>query len=482
MNKTLLTSVLTMAILPLGAICTTCERQDHGPPNIVIFLVDDLGISDLGCYGNHFNETPNIDRLADLGIRYSDAYATCPVCSPSRASLMTGKYPVRVDITDFIPGRQFSRGLEADKMLKVPSFSHQLALGETTLAELVKKAGYAAGFAGKWHLGAKGFYPTDQGFDVDIAGDKRGMPPSYYAPYLKQPQQDTTPFTEFSERSRENQYLTDQLTSEAISFVREHAGSPFLLYLSFYNVHIPVEGRGDLVKKYQAKLAADSSYLHKNVHYAAMVEAVDENIGKVMNILDSLKISHNTIVIFTSDNGGLSVKEGPRTPSTTNSPYRAGKGYIYEGGIREPFIVYWPKGIGTKGVVSHTPVIGCDVFPTIAELLGQDAGDVDGISLLPQIKYSKDLPERALYWHYPHYSNQGGTPASAIRLGRYKLIQFLEDNHYELYDLVADRTETKDIATDMPDKVDELAAMLSEWRLTNGAHMPVPNPVYDPNK
>ncbi len=326
----------------------------------------------------------------------------------------------------------------------------------------------------------RGYYPTDQGFDVDIAGDKRGSPPSYYAPYRKASEQDTTPFTEFGDRSHSGQYLTDQLTSEAMGFVRKHAGSPFLLYLSFYNVHIPIEGREDLVRKYEAKLAADSSYLHKNVYYAAMVEAVDENIGKVMALLDSLKIANHTLVIFTSDNGGLSVQEGPRTPSTTNSPYRGGKGYIYEGGIREPFIVSWPDGTGAKGVVSHSPVIGCDVFPTIAELLGQDPGDVDGISLLPQIRFSKELPKRGLFWHYPHYSNQGGKPASAVRYGRYKLIQFLEDDHYELYDLDADRTETNDIAATMPGKVKELADLLNSWRIATGAKMPVPNPEYNP--
>ncbi|HYW97302.1 MAG TPA: sulfatase-like hydrolase/transferase, partial [Bacteroidales bacterium] len=217
-----------------------------------------------------------------------------------------------------------------------------------------------------------------------------------------------------------------------------------------------------------------------NVQYAAMVEAVDENVGKVMGLLDSLKIADNTLVIFTSDNGGLSVKEGPRTPATTNSPYRGGKGYIYEGGIREPFIVWWPKGIKDKGVVSNSPVIGCDVFPTIADLLDQEAGDVDGVSLLPQIKNSEKLPERALFWHYPHYSNQGGTPASAVRKGRYKLIQFLEDGHYELYDLVSDRTETKDIAGSMPGKVKELSELLLGWRQATGAKMPVPNPEYQP--
>ncbi|HYW94422.1 MAG TPA: sulfatase-like hydrolase/transferase, partial [Bacteroidales bacterium] len=219
MNNVLLAGALSIGVLPL---LTGCTEKKPESPNIVIFLVDDMGITDLGCYGNHFNETPNIDKLADNGIRYTDAYASCPVCSPSRASLMTGKYPVRVDVTDWIPGRQFNKGLEADKKLKVPEFSHHLALSETSLAELVKKAGYSAGFAGKWHLGGKGYYPTDQGFDVDIAGDKRGMPPSYYAPYLKHPQNDTTPFTEFSERSHDGQYLTDQLTSEAMNFVRGH--------------------------------------------------------------------------------------------------------------------------------------------------------------------------------------------------------------------------------------------------------------------
>ncbi len=291
-----------------------------------------------------------------------------------------------------------------------------------------------------------------------------------------------TPFTEFSGRSHEGGYLTDQLTSEAMAFVRSHARSPFLLYLSFYNVHIPIEGRDDLVEKYKARLAADSSYLHKNVYYAAMVEAVDENIGKVMALLDSLKLTDNTLVIFTSDNGGLSVSEGPHTPATTNSPYRGGKGYIYEGGIREPFIVHWPDGEGAHGVVSHTPVIGCDIFPTIADLLGQDAGDVDGISLLPQIRYSRELPVRGLFWHYPHYSNQGGKPASAVRYGRYKLIQFLEDGHYELYDLVSDRTETHDISGTMPEKVTELAGLLDSWRIATGARMPVPNPKYLPPK
>jgi len=446
-------------------------------PNIILIVVDDMGWSDLGCYGNDFHETPNIDRLAESGIRFTNAYATCPVCSPTRASILTGKYPVNVDITDWIPGRQFNRGLEIDKKLKVPEFSHELRLSEVTLAEKLKQAGYLTAHIGKWHLGGEGYLPLDQGFDLNIAGSQWGSPPSYFYPY-GDPEGRHVPHLQ--EGGEEGEYLTDRLVSEAISFVSDHVDKPFFLYLPFYTVHIPIQGKPEIVRKYEEKATMITSRW-KNPEYAAMVESLDENVGKLISKLKELNIDDNTFIILTSDNGGLSVFEGKNTPATTNYPLKAGKGYLYEGGIREPLII-WNPDLIRDGNVSDIPVTATDIFPTLLDLVGLPPGNLDGVSLIPVIRGQNLIPERVIYWHYPHYSNQGGTPAGAVRKGKFKLIEFFDDGHLELYDLEKDISETTDIKEKYPGIVRELHTLLKDWQVRTHAKMTEPNPIYQLNQ
>jgi arylsulfatase A-like enzyme len=442
-------------------------------PNIILIVVDDMGWSDLGCYGNDFHNTPHIDRLAESGIRFTNAYATCPVCSPTRASIMTGKYPVDVNITDWIPGRQHGMGLEKDKKLKVPEFSHELALEEITIAERLKEAGYRTAHIGKWHLGGEGFLPQDQGFDINIAGNHRGSPASYFYPY-GDPQGRHVPHLQ--EGGKQGEYLTDRLVSEAISFISEGGEQPFFLYLPFYTVHIPIQGKPEKIRKYEDKLERISSRWN-NPHYAAMVESLDENVGRLIARLDELNISDNTFILFTSDNGGLTVKEGKHTPATTNYPLKAGKGYLYEGGIREPMIIRYPSSV-REGFVSDVAVTSNDIYPTILELADLAPGEMDGMSLMPVIRGENMGSDRILYWHYPHYSNQGGTPGGAIRKGTYKLIEFFEDDHIELYNLEKDIGETTDIKDKYPEIARELLDLLNDWQAKSGAEMPASNPVY----
>jgi arylsulfatase A-like enzyme len=394
---------------------------------------------------------------------------------------MTGKYPVTGNITDFIPGRQAGIGLEEDKKLKVPEFSNHLDTTLYTLGDFASDAGLLSASIGKWHLGDTGYLPENHGFDLNVAGTRSGMPVSYYWPYQREYKDGRIrkDFPELRREGKEGDYLTDQLTDKAIDFITENHDTGFLLYFSFYNVHIPIEGKPGLVKKYRKKLADGGEFLHRNVEYAAMVESVDQNIGRVLDALDSLGLKRNTLIIFTSDNGGLSVREGPLTPATTNYPYREGKGYIYEGGIREPFIIYWP-GVIDKAYVSDHPIIGTDILPTLADLFSLPDSGYEGESLVPLIR-GDSIPERALFWHYPHYSNQGGKPASAVRKGKYKLIQFLEGMNYELYDVVHDPGETTNLAEELPGIRAELSKILDSWRERNNASMPVPNPIYKPD-
>ncbi len=481
MSATSYRGLLPVLGLPLAFSCNTGQDNALSQPDaVIIILVDDMGVSDLSCYGNDFHETPNIDKLAKDGIRFTQAYAACPVCSPSRASIMTGKYPVSVDITDFIPGRQAAVGLETDKKLKVPEFRHFLPVDEYTLGDLSGDAGMVSASIGKWHLGGEGHLPQDNEFDLNIAGTHSGMPVSYYWPYEREYPDGRIrrDFPNLREEGREGDYLTDILTDKALDFIMENEDRPFLLYLSYYNVHIPIEGRPDLVEKYRNKLHSGGEFLHTNAEYAAMVESVDENVGRIMEALKKLGRSQNTLIIFTSDNGGLSVKEGPLTPATTNHPYREGKGYIYEGGIREPFIIHWPEVI-KKGFESSEPVIGTDILPTLADLYSIPVNDLEGTSLKPILR-GQGLEKRAIFWHYPHYSNQGGRPASAIRYGDYKLIQFLEEGNYELYNLIEDPSEEKNLAGEESAMKLELSRILDTWRREHEASMPVPNPIYDP--
>jgi len=435
--------------------------------NFIFILIDDLGWRDLGCQGSDFYETPNIDRLAAQGIRFTDAYAACPVCSPTRAAVMTGRYPARLHLTDWIPGR---KQWPAARLL-TPQFNQQLLLAEVTIAEALKAAGYATASIGKWHLGGVGFYPEQQGFDLNIAGTHRGSPASYFGPY------DLPNLTGGSPE----EYLTDRLTSEALKFIETNRSRPFFLYLPHFAVHIPLQAKKQLIARYQAKVRPENP--QRDPVYAAMIHSVDAAVGLLMQRLAGLSIAGRTVIFFTSDNGGLIYEGARKVPVTSNAPLRAGKGHVYEGGIRVPLIV---SGPGVRaGVTSSVPATSQDYLPTILELAGvrlPAERTIDGRSLVPVLRQSSGVKRGALYWHYPHYSNQGGVPAGAVRQGDFKLIEFYEDGRLELYNLKDDLGERSNLVRRLPKKTAELHALLKRWRASVNAVMPSPNPAYDPAK
>ncbi len=427
-------------------------------PNFLFILIDDLGWSDVSCYGSTFYETPNIDKLASQGMRFTDAYAACPVCSPTRASIMSGKYPARNNVTDWIGNRkQRWKGslISAD-------YVHQLPLEELTLAEAFKEARYKTFFAGKWHLGNAPFYPEHQGFDINKGGYHKGMPADgYFSPYSN-PRLDNGPTGE---------HLPDRLASETIKFIQDNQNESFLAYLSFYSVHTPLQGKRELIEKYKKKLEENKS-AQKNATYAAMIQSMDEAVGRVLGKLDDLGIADNTIVIFMSDNGGFA-------HATSNKPLRGWKGILYEGGIREPMIIKWP-GVTKPGSECSDPVISTDFYPTMLEMAGlplKPRQHVDGISLTPLLKQEKKALDRdAIYWHYPHYNaHPQSVPGGMIRAGDYKLIEFYEDMRVELYNLKEDIGEKNDLSEQMPEKAAELKKMLHNWRKDVDAWMPTPN-------
>ncbi|RCS54927.1 DUF4976 domain-containing protein [Bremerella cremea] len=447
-------------------------------PNFVFFLVDDLGWADLSCYGSTFHESPNIDALAASGMKFNHAYAACPVCSPTRASIMTGRHPVRVDITDWIPG---NRG--TGKFLQVEDRDN-LALEEVTIAEVLKEAGYQNFFAGKWHLGDEGHYPTDQGFDFNIGGNHAGSPPGgYYAPW-KNPTLTA---------KKDGEYVTERLTEESIKFLetRDQA-KPFLLYLSYYNVHTPITPYKKRVEHFREKAAATiegetptipehegiSRARQDDPSYASMIAAVDQSVGEVLAKLDELKLTDNTVVCFFSDNGGLCTVRRPGP--TSNLPLRSGKGWLYEGGVRSPLIVRAP-GVTKAGSVSDVPVVSTDFFPTMLELAGlplQPMLHADGQSLVSLLGGAGEQPERALYWHYPHYHGSTWKPGASIREGDWKLIEFYEYDEVELYNLADDPGEQNDLSTSQPEKTAQLREKLHTWQKEMHAKMPQPNPKY----
>lgn len=455
------------------------ERAGAAPktrrPNIVVVLTDDLGYADVGCFGSTFYETPNIDRLAASGMRFTQAYAACPVCSPTRASIMTGKYPARLKLTDFLKGKKSPK----DSPLLPAPYADELALKEVTVAEMLRGAGYVTGHVGKWHLGGKGYWPEEQGFDFNAGGCSSGMPKSYFWPQWG----DNPPV----QGAFEGQYLADRLTDLACGFIEEHRDRPFFLNLCHHSVHVPIEAKPDKVAKYEAKLKAlpPQPGGQDNPRYAAMIESVDDSVGRVMETLQRCGIAESTVVIFFSDNGGLSVQEGKLnfTPATSNAPLRAGKGYLYEGGIREPMIVSWPEVIRPGGVCD-TPVCSIDFLPTFGAMAGTNpeavgAHDVDGRNIGgllrdPHAAFGRD----ALYWHYPHFSNQGGRPGGAIRVGDWKLIEFYESGQIELYNLKDDLGETRNLADAEPQRTCEMLEQLRRWRKQVDANMPLPNPEY----
>ena len=472
------TSFAALLVTPLAVF----SAADVPPtkPNIVFILADDLGWADLGCYGSTFYETPNLDRLAQQGIRFTDAYAACSVCSPTRASIMTGKYPARLHLTDWLPGR----GDGPAQKLKRPQIQQSLPMEEGTIANALKAAGYQTAFIGKWHLGeAPETWPEHRGFDLNIGGCGHGHPPSYFSPYR---------FPNLADGPR-GEYLNDRLTEEALRFIERSKDKPFFLYLPHYAVHNPMQAKAEVIAKYKVKAASrpaigpefitDNGRQVRQVQnhpiYAAMVESLDESVGRVLSKLTELGLDKNTVVIFTSDNGGLSTSEG--TP-TSNLPLRGGKGWPYEGGVREPLLVKWP-GVIPSDSVSREPMISTDYFPTLLEIAGlpaQPERHLDGQSFVSALK-GDSLSERPLFWHYPHYSNQGGAPNGAVRVGNFKLIEWYEDMRVELYNLNDDLGEHHDLAVSMPEKTAALRSLLHNWRTQVKAQMPTLNLSYDPN-
>ena len=481
----------TKLCVPL-CLCALCVFITAAPAldaakqtNFLFFLVDDMGWADIGANGSTYHETPNIDRLARSGMRFTQGYAAGSVCSPTRASIMTGRHPVRVDITDWIPG-QANR--PANPLLHPEDRSH-LPLEETTIAEALKEHGYQTFFAGKWHLGDKGQWPTDQGFDINIGGHHRGSPPGgYYGPW-------SNPTLK---AKRKDEYLTERLTEESVKFLEERdQAKPFLLYLSYYNIHTPIQAYKKHIDHYQSKAAkafegktptepehdGTNRLRQDNPALATMVAAVDDSVGVLLAKLTELKLDENTVVIFFSDNGGLSTLQRGRFGPGCNLPLRAGKGWLYEGGVREPTTIRAP-GVTHPGSVSHKPLISMDFFPTMLDLAGlplKPKLHVDGRSLLSQLK-GNDTGNRTLHWHYPHYHGSSWKPGASIRDGDWKLIEFYHYNNFELYNLAKDPGERTNLAKRNPRKAAELRAKLSAWQKQIKAKMPAPNPDYKPTR
>ncbi len=456
---------LVLAAYFLAGCCTfRLPAEPAQRPNFLFILVDDLGWTDVGCFGSKYYATPSIDRLATQGMRFTDAYAACAVCSPTRASIMTGKYPARLHLTDWIPGE----GNAPAHALCVPAWRQYLPLEEATIAKVLKSAGYVTASIGKWHLGGPAYYPEHHGFDLNVAGSDTGHPASYFWPY--EGKTHTVPGLKAG--GHEGEYLTDRLTDAAEAFLEANRQRPFFLYLAHYAVHMPLEAKPGLLAKYRAKPPSGGQ---NNPVYAAMIESVDQSVGRLLSKLEALGLETRTVVVFMSDNGGL----WPQ--ATSNAPLRAGKGHPYEGGIREPLIIKWP-GATKSGSTCRVPVCSIDFFPTLLEMAGvKPPGPMDGLSLVPLLKQTGPLNRDALYWHYPHYwSGNTVRPSGAVRAEDWKLIEFYEDMHVELYNLKEDLGETRDLAGLKPEKTTELRAMLHRWRQEVGAQMPSPNPDYKP--
>ena len=460
-------------------------------PNIVFFLVDDLGWHDLGVEGSTFYQSPNIDRIANEGMRFTNGYAPCQVCSPSRASILTGKYTPRHGITDWIGAASGEAWRAAGRHSKVlpPAYEHGLRKEEITFAEALRKRGYRTFFAGKWHLGEGESCPENFGFEVNKGGWKTGTPTGgYFSPYQNPKLEDGPP----------GESLPLRLGRETLQFIQDHRDEPFLAYLSFYSVHGPIQTSQERWEKYRTAAVENNQGTNKRFvfdrHlpvrqvqdcpiYGGMIEAMDDAVGLVLAGLDQLGLAENTIICFTSDNGGVSSGDNY---STSNLPLRGGKGRQWEGGIREPFYLKVP-GMAEPGSTCDIPVSGIDFYPTLLELSNTPAPQeqlLDGVSLVPLLKkeVAEQIAERDLFWHYPHYGNQGGEPSSVIRHGSWKLIHYYEDGRNELYNLDSDPGEQKDLGASNPSKLNEMKSRLDTWLLDTEAKLPVPDPQYDPKQ
>lgn len=453
-----------------------------------MILIDDMGWKDLSACGSTFYESPNIDALMHSGMMFDNAYASCPVCSPSRASILTGKYPATVGVTDWIDTSGECHPVKG-YLIDAPYIKH-LPHEEYNIAKCLKDNGYRTYHIGKWHLGTKEYYPECQGFDVNIGGCHLGHPHhGYFSPYQ----------IENLEDGPDGEYLTDRLTDEAIKLIKESGDDPFFMNLWHYTVHMPEQAKEEDIRYFKEKakllnidrinpfvegehfpieikknMRVTRRVIQSDVIYAAMIKNLDWNIGRVLKALEETGKLDDTIIIFTSDNGGLSTAEGS---PTCNFPAREGKGWSYEGGTRVPLAITYPK-IVQSGIHSQFPTTSPDLYPTILDMAGlplQPQQHVDGISLLPVLK-GHTLTDRPIFWHYPHYGNQGGTPASSLRYGKWKLIEFFEDMHTELYDLDKDPSEMLNLSDAYPLKRDELKKMLHDWRESISAKIPQRNP------
>ena len=464
-----------------------------GRPNILFILADDLGWRDLGCYGSSFHETPHLDRLAGQGMVFTDAYAACPVCSPTRASILTGRYPARVGVTDFIDWGGRTHPLKG-RLVDAPYIRH-LPLEEKSLASALGAGGYAPWHVGKWHLGGEEFYPQRHGFEVNVGGCMIGGPwKGYFAPWQ----------LPGLEEGPDGAYLDDHLTNRAVELIRRGGGGrPFFLNMCFYLVHTPLAAPGHLVEKYRRKAGAlglDSKEALKagefypferrrdkrivrrlfqsNPVYAAMVEAMDRNVGRLLHALEETGQAENTIVVFTSDNGGLSTTD--QAP-TCNAPLLEGKGWTYEGGTRVPLLVRWPGRV-RPGARCAAPVTSPDFYPTLLAAAGLPAlpgQRCDGANLVPLLEGGPALDREAIFWHYPHYGNCGGTPACAVRSGDWKLIEFFEDDRVELYQLRDDPGEGRNLAGSEPATAERLRGLLHAWLDDCSARIPEVNPNWE---
>lgn len=459
------------AAIAFWVYAATTAQADEKPMNVVLILIDDLGWNDVGCYGSNYYQTPNIDRLATEGMRFTDGYAACNVCSPTRAAVMTGKYPARLLLTQWLPSGRWSR---TKHKMKEARYVSNLPLEEFTIAEALREAGYRTGFVGKWHLGTETYYfPEHHGFDVNIAGRDYGAPGSYFYPFKGSWRIPTTGQTLRKDTplpGKDGDYLVDRLAEEAEGFIRDSATKPFFLMLSHYAVHSPLQGKADKINKYKA---IDKSKRQGNPAYAAMVESVDESVGRVMKTLRELMLDERTLVIFTSDNGGMS-------KATDNSPLRANKGSNYEGGLRVPLIVKWP-GVTNPGSVSSEPAISTDFYPTVLAATGLRLlphQHVDGRNLESALRGGK-LDREALFWHYPHYNQHPQSfPAGVIREGDWKLIEEYETGKVMLFNLAEDIGEKTDVSKTHPARKTALHQKLKQWRATVGADPMLPNPEY----
>lgn len=481
--RTLITTLLTLFIL------SSCNQKisstkEERKPNVLFILVDDLGYKDLGCTGSTFYETPNIDKIANEGMVFNQGYAASRVCSPSRASIMTGKFTARHGITDWIGakhGEAWRDHKRHDKLLPA-DYVHSLPKNDTTIAEAMKASGYKTFFSGKWHLGNEGSYPEDHGFDINKGGWEKGSPiGGYFSPWKNPNLKNKT--------NGEN--LSMRLAKETSEFIEKHQDTSFFAFLSFYAVHGPIQTTQNKWEKYRNKAETqgieNSGYkmervlpirqVQDNPIYAGLVESMDDAVGHVLNTLKELGLDKNTIVIFTSDNGGVASGDNY---STSNLPLRGGKGYQWEGGIREPFFINVPW-LKSNGANTDYPVIGSDFYPTILDLVGADTRPnqhVDGVSLKPLLE-GNTLAERPLFWHYPHYGNQGGEPSSIIQENGWKLIHYWEDDRNELYNLRLDINEQENVAAKHSEISKQLSNKLNEWLVKVGANIPTKDPEYD---